>query len=174
VRNYHLLDRLKISTLWATGAVVVMLFLLSCFLVIRSKERSAWWLSLAVLGPFGFAALMMLNDKGETDRYTHFVRSMNWLVRVGYEACSFVTIWCLAYGAMVLKRYAMILFQSTMTGMSVGQIMDIQNQSSGMWAFAEGNEVMFMMVVLYLIRPIAFNVAGRLRAANASRSAQSA
>lgn len=58
--------------------------------------------------------------------------------------------------------------------MSVAQIIDIQNASSGMWAFAEGNEVMFLVVVLYLIRPIAFNFAGRLRAANASRSTQSA
>jgi hypothetical protein len=176
VRNYHLLNLVKISTLWATGAVVVMVWLVSCFLVIRSKERSTWWLSLAALGPFGFAVLMVLNDKNprEADRYARFVRGMNWLVRVGYEVCFFVTAWWVAYGAMVLKRYVLILCQSVTTGMSVAQIIDIQNASSGMWAFAEGTEVMFLVVVLYLIRPIAFNLAGRLRAANASRSAQSA
>jgi len=33
-----------------------------------------------------------------------------------------------------------------------------------MWAFAEGNEVMYFMVLLYLIWPIAFNLAGRMAA----------
>ncbi|HEV8490863.1 MAG TPA: hypothetical protein VGR76_01280 [Candidatus Angelobacter sp.] len=176
VRNYRLLNLVKITTLWATGAVVVIVWLLSCFLVIRSKERSTWWLLLAALGPFGFAALMLLNDKNsrESDRYVRFVRGMNGLVRVGYEAGSFVTIWWVAYGAMVLKRYLMILCQSALTGMPVAQIIDIQNASSGMWAFGEGTEVMFLVVVLYLIRPVAFNFVGHLRAANASRSTQSA
>jgi hypothetical protein len=39
-RNYHLLSLLKTMSLLASGVVVVFLWLLVCFLVIRSKGRS--------------------------------------------------------------------------------------------------------------------------------------
>ena len=165
-RNYHLLNLVKIGSFWAMLAVVAILWLLACFLVIRSKERSSLWLIFAALGPFGFAVLMMLSDKvpTETDRYARFVRNLNKFVRVGYEVCLFVVIWLLAYQAMVLKRNLMILYQSAATGMSTVQIIDQQNASSGMWAFAEGMEVMFLVVLFYLLRPIVFNIVGRLAA----------
>jgi hypothetical protein len=137
-----------------------------CFLVIRSKERSSLWLFFAALGPFGFAILAMLNDRapGETNRHARFVRNLNKFVRVGYEVCSFVIIWLLAYQAMVLKRNLMIMFESATTGVSTAQIIDRQNASSGMWAFGEGIEVMYMVVLLYLIWPIVFNIVGRVAA----------
>src|ERR1700690_330055 len=53
VRNYHLLNLLKIMSFWASVAVVAVLWLLVCLLVIRSKQRSHWWLFLAALGPSG-------------------------------------------------------------------------------------------------------------------------
>ena len=169
VRNYHLLSFIKQMVLLASAAVIGILWLLACFLVIRSKGRSLWWLFLAALGPFGFAILALLNDmaSAETDRYTRFVRSLNGFARAGYEVCAFVIIWLLAYEAMVLLRKLIILFQSVSTGMSAAQIIDLQNASSGMWAFGEGLEVMFIVVFLYLIRPTVFNVVGRL-AANTS------
>ena len=172
VRNYRLLHLVKIGTLWASFGIVLILWLLVCFLLIRSKGRSLAWMFLAALGPFGFAVLAMLNDKTpvETDRYTRFTQNRNWFVRIGYEVCIFLMIWLLAYQAMVVKRNLMIMVQSATTGMSAAQIIDIQNASSGMWAFAEGNEVMFMVVLLYLIRPFVFNIAGRLRHAE-SRTA---
>lgn len=162
VRNYRFLSLVKNMLVWASVAVVAILWLLVCFLVIRSKERSSWWLFFAALGPFGFAVLAMLNDRApaETDRYARFVHNLNRFVRVGYEVCTFVIVWVLAYQAMVLKRNLMILYESATTGMSTAQIIDLQNASSGMWAFAEGNEVMYMVVLLYLIRPIVFNLVG--------------
>jgi hypothetical protein len=170
VRNYHLLSLLKNITFWASGAVVVTLWLLVCFLVIRSKERSSWWLFAAALGPFGFAILAMLNESApaETDRHARFVRNLNKFVRVGYEVCIFVIIWELAWQAMVLKRNLMIMHESATTGMSTAQIIDLQNASSGMWAFGEGIEVMYMVVLLYLIWPIVFNIMGRVTAIMAS------
>ena len=170
VRNSHFLSLVKRLTMWASLAVVAILSLLMCLLVIRSKKRSLFWLFFAALGPFGFAILAMLNGKapGETDRYARFVRSLNRFVRVGYEVCSFVIIWLLAYQAMVLKRNLMIMYESATTGMSTAQIIDLQNASSGMWAFAEGTEVIFMVVLLYLIRPIVFNIVGRVAAIMAS------
>jgi hypothetical protein len=189
VRNFHLLNLLKISVIWATAAAVLVLWLLVCLQVIRAKKRSSYWLVLAALGPFGLAILAMLNDArlndattsaltptndrptAETDRYTRFVRSMNWFVRAGYELCTFVIVWELAYQAMVLKRTLMIRYEAATTGVSIAQIIDTQNASSGMWAFGEGFEVMFLVVLLYLLRPVVFNIVGRVAATLASPKA---
>ena len=170
VRNYHLLSLVKNMAFLASGAVVVVLWLLICFLVIRSKERSSLWLFFAALGPFGFAILAMMNDRApaETDRQARFVRNLNRFVRVGYEVCTFVVIWLLAYQAMVLKRNLMIMYESATTGISTALILDRQNASSGMWAFAEGIEVMYMVVLFYLLWPIVFNIVGRVAAIMAS------
>ena len=88
--------------------------------------------------------------------------------RVGYELCIFVMIWLLAYQGMVLKHNLMIMHESATTGLSTAQITDLQNASSGMWAFAEGNEVMYVVVLLYLIWPMVFNIMGRVTAIMAS------
>jgi hypothetical protein len=164
VRNYHLLSQLKILTIWASAALVFILWLLACFLVIRSKQRSSWWLACAALGPIGFAILAMLSDRApaQADRHARFLRKLNPLVYVGYAVCSFVIICLLAFAAMVLKRNLMIRYESFTTGVSVGQIIDRQNASSGMWAFAEGNEVIYMVVLLCLLWPIAFNLVARV------------
>src|SRR5207249_11901108 len=132
VHNYHRLSLLKSMSFWASVAVVAVLWLLVCLLVIRSKKRSYLWLFLAALGPFGFAVLAMLNDRAaaETDRYARFVRNLNGFVRVGYELCTFVIVWVLAYEAMVLKRTLMIRYEAATTGISTAQIIDRQNASS--------------------------------------------
>lgn len=159
VRNYHYLSLLKHASFWVSGAIVVALWLLVCLLVIRSKARSSWWLLLAAFGPLGFAILAMLRDRApaETDWHERFERNLNRFVRAGYQLCVFVIIWMLAYQAMVFKRDLMIRYQSATTGMSIAQIIDLQNASSGMWAFAEGNEEMYLVVLLYLIWPVLFN-----------------
>ena len=182
VRNYHLLNLLKISLMWATAAAVLVLWLLVCLQVIRAKQRSAPWLFLAALGPFGLAILAMLNDAKpnhlttndggtvETDRYSRFVGSMNWFVRAGYELCTFLMVWELAYQGMVLKRALMVRYEAFRSGMSVAQVIDLSNASGGMWAFSEGMEVMFFVVLLYLLRPVVFNLVGRLVAPKAGLS----
>jgi hypothetical protein len=173
VRNFHLLSLLKMIVMWATAAAVLVLWLLVCLQVIRAKKRSASWLVLAALGPFGLAILAMLNDAklndaatndatAETDRYSRFVRSLNGFVRAGYELCTFVIVWMLAYEAMVLKRTLMIRYEAATTGSSIAQVTDLHNASGGMWAFAEGMEVMFFVVLLYLLRPVIFNIVGRV------------
>jgi hypothetical protein len=165
-RNYHLLSLLKILVWLASGAVAAVLWLLACFLVIRSTQRSTLWLRLAAFGPFGFAVLAMLNDRApaETDRYARFVRNLNKFVRAGYELCTFVVLWLLAYQAMVLMRNLIIMVQSVTTGMSTAQIIQDQNASGGMWAFSEGIEVMYIVILLYLLWPMVFNIVGRLAA----------
>lgn len=172
-RNYHFLNNMKLMSLWGSFAVVAILWLLVCFFVIRSKERSFWWILLAAFGPFGFAVLAMLRDRSPraTDQHERFVRKLHWLVWAGYQACLFIVIWMLAYQAMVLKRTLTILYESVTTGISVAEIIDRQNASSGMWAFAEGNEVMYMVALLYLLWPIVFNVGARVAATVSSPKA---
>jgi hypothetical protein len=179
VRNFRLLNLLKLSVMWGTAAVVLVLWLLVCLQVIRAKKRSSSWLVLAALGPFGLAILAMLNDlattsdreTAESDRYARFVRSLNGFVRAGYELCTFLIVWVLAYEAMVLKRALMIRYEAARSGMSVAQVIDLHNASGGMWAFAEGMEVMFFVVLLYLLRPVVFNLVGRVAATMASPKA---
>ena len=174
-RNFHLLSDLKMLIFFGSLAVVLALFVVVCFLVIRSKKRSLVWLLLAVLGPFGFAILAMLNDRSpaaETDSYERFVRRLNWFVRAGYEVCAFVIIWQLAYSIMVAKRMLMIAYEAVTTGVSTAQIMDIRDASSGMWAFGEGNEVMYFMILLYLLRPIIFRIGAHALAAMRSTPAR--
>jgi hypothetical protein len=170
VLRYQFLNSLRLACLFGSFAVVAALWFLACYLVIRSKERPSWWLFLALLGPFGFAILSVMNDTAPapTDFYARFVSKMNWLVRSAYEVATFIAIWFLAEQGMVLKRNLMILYQSATTGMSTAQIIDQQNASSGMWAFAEGNEVIFLVILLYLLRPILFNTVARLATTTAT------
>ena len=173
-RNFHLLSLLKRMTLWVSIAAVAVLWLLVCLFVIRAKKRSLLCLFLAALGPFGFAILATLNDQApaEKDWYARFVCNMKWYVRAGYELCTFVIIGELAYQAMVLKRTLMIKYQAATSGVSEAQIIDLQNASSGMWAFTEGMEVMFLVVLLYLLRPMVFRIGHRVAEMMASPKAR--
>jgi hypothetical protein len=65
----------------------------------------------------------------------------------------------------------MIRYEAATTGVSTAQIIDRQNASGGMWAFAEGNEVMYLVVLLYVLWPIVFNIVGRVAATMASPKA---
>lgn len=173
-RDFHLLSLLKNLCFLASVAVAGVLWMLACLLVIRSKKRSYFWLLLAALGPVGFAALATLNDRAgvETDSYSQFVRNLNWFVRVGYELCSFAIIGELAWQVMVLKRTLMMRYEAATTGVSIAQIIDTQNASSGMWAFGEGMEVMYFVVLLYLLRPIVFRIVAQVATAKASPNAR--
>jgi hypothetical protein len=174
VRNFHLLSMLKMGIFFASLACAAALWLLSCTLVLRSKKRSPLWLLLAPLGPLGFAVLAVLNDRdsAQPDAYTRFLRSMNLWVRIGYEACTFVVIWMLAYQAMVVNRELIIQYQAITQGVSTQQVRDIQNASGGMWAFSEGMEIMFIVVLFYILRPILFCIAAGVRAKFVSAKAQ--
>jgi hypothetical protein len=174
VRNYHLLYLLKRTSFWGSVAVVAVLWLLVCLLVIRSKKRSRLWLLLAALGSLGFAVLAMLDDRApaETDRYARFLRKLSWSVRGAWELCTFVVVWMLAWEAMVLKRTLMIHYEAATTGVSIAQIMSIRDASGGMWAFSEGNEVMYFVILLYLLRPMVFSIVARVASTMASPSAR--
>jgi len=132
--------------------------------VLKSRQRSLGWLSLAAAGPFGFMVIAMLDDRAPApaDLYQQFIRKLKLYWRVLLEIAVFVSVWSLAFELMVLKRDLMIRYESFTSGTPAATIIDRQNASSGMWAFSEGLEVIYLVVLLYLLWPICFNLAGRL------------
>jgi hypothetical protein len=106
----------------------------------------------------------MLEDRAPAsyDLYQKFIRKLKLYWRVPIESAAFVTVWSLAFELMVLKRDLMIRYESFTSGTPVATIIDWQNQSSGMWAFSEGNEVIYLVVLIYLLWPVFFNVVGQL------------
>jgi hypothetical protein len=164
-RNYWLLNLARTLSMLAVLLVIVSLWFLTCFFLVKSKKRSYGWLPLAMLGPFGLMILTMLSDNAPApaDLYQQFVGKLKIYLRVAYELCFFLVAWVGAFLTMVLKRDLMIMVEAAMTGISTAQIIDRQNASSGMYAFSEGLEVLFLVVLFYLLWPICFNAVGRVR-----------
>ncbi|MGH7742015.1 MAG: hypothetical protein ACRENS_08330 [Candidatus Eiseniibacteriota bacterium] len=164
VRNFELLNTLKRGSFFATLLMAMVLWFLTGVFLLKAKQRSAWWLPLAVLGPFGFAILAMLGDKtpAPRDAYQQAVRRLNRPLRLAYEIGLFVAFSAIAYQTIVFKRNLMIAYEALSTGTPAAQIISQQNASSGMWAFGEGLQVLFLVVLSYLIWPVCFNLARRL------------
>jgi hypothetical protein len=163
-RNYRLLSLAKTLSVLAVLLVIMGLWFLTCFFLVKSKQRSYGWLPLAMFGPFGLIILNMLSDNAPApaDLYQRFIGKLKNYPRVAYELGLFVVVWVGAFLTMVLKRDLMIIYEAATTGTSTAQIIDQQNASSGMWAFREGLEVLFLVVLFYLLWPICFNAVGRL------------
>jgi hypothetical protein len=172
--NWRLLQLLRESFFFGGLLLSLALWFATCLLVLRSKRRSAWWLLLALLGPLGFAVLASLPDADPApqDVYERFMGKLNVLARLVYEACVFVAIWFLAFGAMFAYRELIIWREAAETGLSRDQVIAQQSASSGMWAFGEMIEVIYLVMLVYLLRPILANLAGRvLKAINPATSA---
>ena len=169
-RNYQLLNLAKNLSMFAVFLVMMGFWFLTCFFLVKSKKRSYGWLPLAMLGPFGLIVLTMLSDNAPApaELYQPFVGKLKIYLRVAYELGFFMVVWVGAYQTMVLKRDLMIIYEAATTGISTAQIIDRQNASSGMYAFSEGLEVLFLVVLFYLLWPICFNVVGRLLILSAS------
>jgi hypothetical protein len=104
-----------------------------------------------MLGPFGLIILAMLSDNEPAagDLYQQFVGKLKIYLRVAYELSFFVVVWVGAYQTMIVKRDLMIIYEAANTGTSTAQIINQQNTSSGMWAFGESLEVVFLVVLFY-------------------------
>lgn len=70
------------------------------------------------------------------------------------------------YSPLILERMRQISMVAR-----VAQVIDVHNASGGMWAFSEGLETMFFVVLLYLLRPVIFNLVSRVTARTASPKA---
>lgn len=162
VRNYRLLELARSAVMLAVFGLTVVAWFVTCVLMLRSKNRSHRWLLLALFGPVGFVFLASLRDHSSepSSLYERFNRRLNGFRRVLYEIFFYIVGLTLAWQMMLIQREAIIFFQSAMTGVSRQQIVDQQNASSGMWAFSEGLEVMYFLVLLYLLRPVCVDVVG--------------
>jgi hypothetical protein len=163
-RNFRLLSQAKRLSMLAVLLVILGLWFLTCFFLVKSKKRSYGWLPLAMLGPFGLMILTLLSDNATApgDLYRQFVGKLKTYLRGAYELSFFVVVWVGAYKTMVLKRDLMIMYEAATTGTSTAQIINQQNASSGMWAISEGLELMFLLGLFYLLWPVCFNVVGGL------------
>src|SRR6266496_3905643 len=128
-RNYRLLSLAKHLSMLAGLLVIMGLWFLTCFFLLKSKKRSYGWLPLAMLGPFGLIILTLLNDNAPAtvDLYQQFVGKLKIYLRVGYELIFFVVVSVGAFLTMVLKRDLMIMCEAATTGISTAQIIDQQN-----------------------------------------------
>jgi hypothetical protein len=172
VRRYQLLTLARLALMGAAAGLAFLLWIACCYLVLKSRQRSFAWMSLAPAGPIGFAVIASLDDRSPapSDPYQQFVRKLGTYWRVPFEIGMFVAIWIVAYQLVVLMRHLMIAVESLRTGVSAAAIIAEQNASSGMWAFGEGLEAAYLVMLMYLLRPIVFSLAGRPFASRSPRS----
>jgi hypothetical protein len=159
-RHYRWLDVARASGLIATAALALLLWVACCYLVLESRQRSRGWLALAAAGPLGFSVIGALEDRSPRpgDLYQRFIKSLKSSWRAALELAVFVSVWIVAYEAIVFKRDLMISVESFRTGTPTSTIIAQQSASSGMWAAGEGFEVMYLVTLIYLLWPIAFNL----------------
>ena len=162
-RNFRLLQMVATGALMATAGLALLLWIFTCYLVIKSRQRSPLWLLLAAGGPFGFMFISMLADRSPAphDLYQQFIRKLKMYWRIPLEVIVFVSAWLLAYQCVMLKRDLLNSFESFSTGTPVEMIVARQTASSGMYAFGEGLESTYLFILIYLLWPIFFNLAGQ-------------
>lgn len=163
-RDYHLLELIKTGVVAAAAGLMLVLWALTCWLVLKSRQRSLRWLPLAAAGPFGFIVIALLGDRSPApgDRYQQFIGKLKPYWRIPLEIVLFLAVWLLAYQCVVLLRDLMIAYTSYRTGIPVASIVAEQTASSGMHAFGEALETLYVVPLLYLLWPVAFNLVGRL------------
>ncbi|MDP1613125.1 MAG: hypothetical protein Q8M11_18880 [Sulfuritalea sp.] len=163
-RDYRLLDMVRQGALVDTAGVALLLWTATCYLLLKARQRSLNWLSLAAAGPFGFVVMAMLKDRAPApdDLYQQFIGKLKAWWRVPLEIGVLVAVCLLAYLCVATLRELMIGYQSFARGIPAATIVAEQNASGGMWAFGEALEELYLVVLIYLLWPIAFNLVGRL------------
>jgi hypothetical protein len=130
VRVYWLLEKAQTGALMAAWGLTVVLWIATCYLVLRSRQRSPWWLALSATGPLGFTLIAALKDRSPApgDLYQQFIHKLKIYWRVPLEVALFLSIWTLTYQFVVLKRNLMINYESFSTGTPVQTIIDRQKR----------------------------------------------
>jgi hypothetical protein len=108
--------------------------------------------------------IAMLNDRSPApdDRYQHFIGALKLYWRIPLEIAVLIAAWFLAYQCVALKSDLSIRYESYTAGIPVETIVERQNASSGMYAFGEGLEAVYLVPLFYLLWPVLFNLVGRL------------
>ena len=164
-RNFHLLSALKGALFFGGVGLGVILWFLMCWCLVKSKERPMGWVAFGLLGPFGIPVMAALRDAAPVagDAWQRLIQRGSRAVRIAFDVAFFFAAWTVSCGAIVFLRNVLITLESMRTGAPVAQIVAQQNASGGMYAFVEGNESMFLVTLIYLLWPIAFNLLAYLR-----------
>jgi hypothetical protein len=94
-RNFALLQHLRFGVVIGALMLVTALWLLACLWLLRAKSQRRAWLALALLGPFGFAALMALPDRSTlapADAHGRQLTRLANLLRILYEILRFAVL----------------------------------------------------------------------------------
>jgi uncharacterized membrane protein HdeD (DUF308 family) len=78
VRNYRVFELARTGALMTMAGLALALWALTCYLVLKSRQRPLGWLLLAAAGPFGFIAIAMLEHRAPAsyDLYQKFIRKL--------------------------------------------------------------------------------------------------
>lgn len=176
-RNFALLQYLRKGVMLATLLLMCALWTVACASLLRAKSRRWAWLSLALLGPPGFAVLMALSDRSAPipmDAHDRQVARRRQLLRVLYEAVRFIVFGVVAQEFVEWWGYGTALLEAVHRGVALSVILAERDASSGMWAFGDLIRTGFVFVLLYALWPIGCNAAAaiirRLRRGRAAAS----
>ena len=163
-RYYRLIEMVRAGTMMGAAGIALALWILTCYLVLKARQRSFGWLALAAGGPIGFQFIAMLKDRAPAadDCYQQFIGRLKTVRRVLLEIALFMLAWVLAFASVALKDELLVRYESFATGTPAAVIIERQNAESGMRAFSDGLQEMYLVVLVYLLWPIAFNLVGQL------------
>jgi len=160
VRNFALLQHLRVGVVVVALMLVVALWLLACLWQLRARSQRSTWLVLALFGPFGFAALMVLPDRSTAapaDAYRRQVTGLPNLLRILYEILRFAVF---AFVAMQLIEWlddGTALLEASRRGIPLAEVIAERDASAGMWGFGDMVRAGCVFVLLYALWPAVCN-----------------
>ncbi len=175
VLYFALLQHLR-NGLWLAALVLLgVLWLLACVWLLRSKSRRRVWLSLALLGPPGFAVLTALSDRSPPapgDAYRRQLERLPQPLRVLYEVLRFAAFGVVAMQLVEWLDYGTAILEAGRRGIALASVLAERDASSGMWAFGDSMRAGYLLVLLYALWPAGCNaVAGLIRRLRGRRAA---
>lgn len=149
VGTYALLERLRHACLVLSFTLAGGLWFLSFGLLLEARQRSLLWLILAFLGPLGLVAVAVVGRAPAAGG-----EQAAWPWRLAREAAIFVAVVVLAHFLVYAKNEVWIAWAAASRGVETAVIIAEQMASSGMWAFGEFLQVLFLTGLFYLVYPL--------------------
>jgi len=148
--NYALLERLRQACLNLSFALAGGLWFLAFGFHLLALQRSLVWIVLALFGPLGLAVIAIVGRATEESE-----KRTAWPWRLAREAAIFILLVVLANFLIYAKNEAWIAWTVAFRGAEAANaILADQMASSGMWAFAELLQILFLTTLFYLVRPL--------------------
>lgn len=168
-RNFALLAHLRNGVWLAALVLACALWLLACVWLVRAKSRHRAWLSLALLGPPGFAVLAALSDRspsapghahgGQPERPPRLLRI---LYRILYEVLRFAVLGFVTLQLVEWADYGTAILEATRRGVALADVLAERDASSGMWAFGDMMWAACLLVLIYALWPAGCSLVARM------------